>query len=81
MPTPRSGETAVRGWPREPGHATDLQHGFEEVGLSRIISTTCKDHWASRRVMEKCGMEFQGVIRWREADIAWYALDRSSDPA
>lgn len=63
------------------GYATEaaqasLQHGFDVVELPRIISTTFEDHRASRRVMEKCGMEFQGVIRRRDADIAWYALDR-----
>jgi RimJ/RimL family protein N-acetyltransferase len=63
------------------GYATEaarasIRHGFEVIGLGRIISTTCADHWASRRVMEKCGMSFQGTVRWRDADIAWYAADR-----
>lgn len=64
-----------RGYATEAARAS-LQHGFDVVGLDRIISTTYEDHLASRRVMEKCGMTFQGVIRWRDADIAWYALDR-----
>jgi hypothetical protein len=25
------------------------------------------------------GMTFQGIVRWRDADIAWYAADRPSD--
>jgi len=42
----------------EHGYATEaarasIRHGFEVIGLGRIISTTCADHWASRRVMEK----------------------------
>lgn len=28
--------------------------------------------------MEKCEMTFQGIIRRRGADIAWYAADRPS---
>jgi RimJ/RimL family protein N-acetyltransferase len=68
----------------EHGYATEaarasIRHGFEVIGLGRIISTTWADHWASRRVMEKCGMTFQGIVRWRDADIAWYAADRPSD--
>jgi RimJ/RimL family protein N-acetyltransferase len=56
-----------------------MRQGFDVVGLERIISTTYADHWASRKVMQKCGMTFQGNIRWRDADIAWHAADRPSD--
>lgn len=64
-----------RGYATEAARAS-MRHGFEVIGLGRIISTTYAGHWASRRVMQKVGMTFQGVIRWRDADIAWYAADR-----
>jgi RimJ/RimL family protein N-acetyltransferase len=56
-----------------------MGHGFDMLRLGRIISTTYVDYWASRKVVEKCGMTYQGIIRWRDADIAWYAADRPSD--
>jgi RimJ/RimL family protein N-acetyltransferase len=64
-----------RGYATEAAGAS-MRHGFDVIGLGRIISTTYVNHWASRRVMEKCGMIYQGTIRWRDADIAWYATDR-----
>jgi ribosomal-protein-alanine N-acetyltransferase len=63
------------------GYATEgalaaLAFGFDDHGLARIISATRSDHIASRRVMEKIGLEYQGVITYRGTDVAWYALDR-----
>jgi ribosomal-protein-alanine N-acetyltransferase len=68
-----------RGYATEAARAS-MRHGFAVIELGRIISTTYADHWVSRRVMEKCGMTFQGIVRWRDADIAWYAADRRSAP-
>ena len=43
-----------RGYATEAARAS-MRHGFEVIGLGRIISTTYADHWASRRVMERSG--------------------------
>ena len=37
---------------------------------------TAAGHLASRRVMEKCGLVFQGEVAFRTARVAWYAIDR-----
>lgn len=37
--------------------------GFEYCGLNRIESRYMTGNTASRRVMEKCGMTFEGVLR------------------
>ena len=50
--------------------------GFEIAGLKRIISVTAVEHAASRRVMEKCGLRYQGAQRFRDADVVWYAIER-----
>ena len=42
---------------------TILQYGFETLGLHRIEARYMKDNLASRRVMEKCGMHFEGIQR------------------
>jgi RimJ/RimL family protein N-acetyltransferase len=47
------------------------------VGLERIISATMATNAASRRVMEKCGLRFQGELSMAGTTVAWYAIDRS----
>lgn len=42
------------------GYATEavqacLRHGFEDLGLARIVADFDADNWASRHVLEKCG--------------------------
>ena len=74
------------GWELDPafwgqGLATEggtaaIRYGFTELELPRIISVTTTENVASRRVMEKCGLRYQGRIRWRDASCIWYALDR-----
>ena len=72
-------ELAAEFWGQ--GFATEgareaIRFGFEEADLERIISVTVASHRASRRVMEKCGLTFQGELEFREANVAWYAIDR-----
>lgn len=40
-----------------------LNFGFEELGLHRIEARFMEGNDRSRRVMEKCGMTFEGVLR------------------
>ena len=65
-----------RGLATEGGRAW-VRHGFETVGLERIISVTMATNAASRRVMEKCGLRFQGELPMAGTTVAWYATDRS----
>jgi ribosomal-protein-alanine N-acetyltransferase len=53
-----------------------IQFAWEETELDRVISVTAPEHCASRRVMEKCGLAFQGEIVWRDTTVVWYAIDR-----
>jgi RimJ/RimL family protein N-acetyltransferase len=59
------------------GGQAGVRHGFETVGLERIISTTMAATAASRRVMEKCGLRFQGELPIGGTVVAWYAIDRA----
>lgn len=50
------------------GYATEalecvLDFGFDNVGFNRIEAKYMVENPASRRVMEKCGMSFEGVLR------------------
>lgn len=57
------------------GALASLGYGFEKLGLERIISIAHPANAASRRVMEKAGLTFQGETRWRSFDVVWYAID------
>ena len=60
------------------GTQAALRYGFVERRLSRIIGATLPEHVASRKVMEKCGLTYQGELQFRHARIVWYALDAST---
>jgi len=53
-----------------------LSFGFEEHQLERIISVTAPGNTAARRVMERIGLEEQGVRQWKGLEVVCYALDR-----
>jgi RimJ/RimL family protein N-acetyltransferase len=60
------------------GTQAALRYGFMEHGLPRIIGATDPGHAASRRVMEKCGLSYQGELEFRDARIVWYTLDAAT---
>jgi RimJ/RimL family protein N-acetyltransferase len=60
------------------GTQAALRYGFVERRLSRIIGATLPEHVASRKVMEKCGLTYQGELQFRHARIVWYVLDAST---
>lgn len=50
------------------GYATEaamavIRYGFEQMGLNRIEGRYMVENTASRRVMEHCGLAFEGVLR------------------
>ena len=76
-------ELAPEYWGR--GLATEgareaIRFGWATTPLARIISVSDARHRASRRVMEKCGLAFQAEVIFREAEVAWYAIDRPGGP-
>jgi len=66
-----------RGFATE-GAVTSLRYGFERLDLPRIISICDPRNAASRRVMEKSGLLFQGMALWRGYEDVWYAVSRES---
>lgn len=65
------------GFATEAGRAS-LRHGFEELGVARVVGIVHTENAASRRVLEKLGLEvveqrdFWGMGCYR------YAIDRSA---
>ena len=65
-----------RGYATE-GALASLEHGFERVGLERIVSIAVTANTRSIRVMERIGLERVGRTHWRGSDVTWYGLDRA----
>ena len=57
-----------------------IRFGFEELGLHRIEASYMPENCASRRVMEKCGMTFEGIrrglrlVKGSYIDVGTYAI-------
>ena len=55
-----------------------LRYGFEELGATLIVSSAHPDNVASRRVMEKVGLQFKDIRFQYGCDQAYYEIDRSA---
>jgi RimJ/RimL family protein N-acetyltransferase len=61
------------------GYATEVasalvQWGFESLGLERIVAVASPENSASRRVMDKLGMCYEGVRPGTGPDSVYYSL-------
>lgn len=62
-----------------------IEYGFRTMGLYRIEARCEVENLASARVMEKCGMEYEGTLRGQmqvkgaPKDMKMYAVLRSRD--
>lgn len=54
--------------------AAVLEWGFRERGLDRIVAVASPENTASRRVMDKLGMRFEGLRFRYGQDCAYYSL-------
>ena len=53
-----------------------LRYGFEELHFDSAIAVTRPEHHASRRVLEKIGMSFEGVMSHSGIEAATYTLTK-----
>jgi RimJ/RimL family protein N-acetyltransferase len=67
-----------RGYATEVGRAA-LRHGFESLGFDTVVARTAPANQASRRVLEKLGFEFRGIVyhEFDCEDVASYFLSRA----
>lgn len=53
-----------------------LKHGFEFAGLERIVAVCDEENTGSWRIMEKCGMTFEGMKRAYGMECRFYAISK-----
>ncbi len=53
-----------------------LKHGFENAGLERIVAVAVADNIGSWRIMEKCGMKFEGMELAYGMECRFYAISK-----
>lgn len=63
------------------GYATEtaaawLRYGFEQLGLPRIVAVVIPENRASRHVLEKLGMSYEGLKIVRGTECAYYTLTK-----
>ena len=64
-----------RGYATESARAS-VAYGFDEVGLERIVAVALETNVASRRVLEKCGLEEIGVTHVYGLEHVKYEIRR-----
>ena len=65
-----------RGFATEGARAL-LNHGFQTLGLYRIIGLTHPDNAASQRVLQKAGLRDAGWGRYYERNLRVFVAERS----
>jgi ribosomal-protein-alanine N-acetyltransferase len=55
-----------------------LAYGFDQVGLDRIIALTKPENIASRRVMEKLGMQYEKNLHIFNLEAVYYGMMRET---
>lgn len=54
-----------------------LDHGFRALGLDPIVAVTRETNMASRRVLEKIGLQYEGVEHYYGQELAFFRLSRA----
>jgi len=55
-----------------------LEYGFDELNLEKIVAVARPENTASCRVMEKIGMNYDGIGRFYDCDLAHYSITREN---
>lgn len=53
-----------------------LDHGFNNLGLERIVAIAVKENVGSWKIMEKCGMRYQGEREHYGLPVICYAIEK-----
>ena len=65
------------------GYATEVAQGlvayaFGSLGLGRLVATTNLDNEASRRVLEKAGLQFERAGKWYGWEMNYFAIESTA---
>ncbi len=55
-----------------------VKHGFETLRLELIVGVARPENAASRRVLEKTGLTYNGLRRYYNFEVAYYELTRGT---
>lgn len=58
---------------------TALKHGFDTLGFPRIVATVQASNRASRRIVQKLGMNFESSFSRNGRDVLLFAIDKETD--
>jgi ribosomal-protein-alanine N-acetyltransferase len=63
------------------GYATEaseafLKYGFEVLNLEKIVAVANPENKNSRRVMEKIGMNYDGIGKFYNSDLVHYTIEK-----
>lgn len=58
------------------GAAAARDHAFGPLGLDRVMAIALPENVASTGVMQKVGMRYERMARFKGLDVAYYAVDR-----
>jgi RimJ/RimL family protein N-acetyltransferase len=53
-----------------------LDYGFNTLGLERIVAIAIKENKGSWRIMEKCGMRYEGIEEHYGLPVVCYAISK-----
>ena len=53
-----------------------LEYGFAKAGLERIVAVADKENTGSWRIMEKCGMTYEGMKTAYGMECVFYAISK-----
>lgn len=54
-----------------------LRYGFDDLRLDKIVAVARPENTASRRVMEKLKMKYDGIGKYYDRDLAHYSIDKN----
>jgi ribosomal-protein-alanine N-acetyltransferase len=54
-----------------------LDHGFNKLGLQRIVAIAVPENVGSWKIMEKCGMHYENEHEHYGMRVVYYAIERS----
>lgn len=54
-----------------------IKYGFETAGLERIVAVADPANTGSWRIMEKCGMKYEGTLKHYGMNCVQYAISQS----
>jgi RimJ/RimL family protein N-acetyltransferase len=55
-----------------------LRYGFEQLEFDRVVAFTKQENRASRQVLQKIGMDYEGVVFHTGVEVAGYSITKET---